>query len=40
MKKEQKTPQWIVAKRARKAAKRQDNKTVQAHSTVHRRYSK
>lgn len=32
MKMTQKTPQWIVAKRARKKAKRQGKKTIKAHA--------
>lgn len=33
MKKHQKTPQWIIAKRMRKAAKRYDRKVVKPHGS-------
>ena len=39
MKKGQKTPQWIVAKRARTQAKRDGKRVVKAHATVKRTYS-
>lgn len=34
MKKFNKTPRWIEAKRIRRKAKRQNKKTVKAHATV------
>ena len=40
MKKSQKTPQWIVAKRVRRAAKKNKNKYVKSHGTRLIKYSK